>query len=292
MKNLIKVLLSVFLVSLASNNVYASVAGHVQFVHGEVQRINLAGKTHAIKKGEAIDEGDTLVSSESASAQIKMRDNGLIAMRPSTELKFDTFTFNGQQDGTEKSFFSLVKGGFRAVTGLIGKVNKDNYRISTPSATIGIRGTDHETFVVISGSTLALTSPVGTYNKVNMGETIMHNGKGSMTVLPNQMCFAGAADQRPVLKAVDTDIFTVMSTSRGNKKENDMQENMTDDDSQKGEHEGEVRESVKGDDDMYEQPESLEMESTLPHSKDISHPIKGTETGGGQAGRLPKKVEF
>ncbi|MDP3858880.1 MAG: hypothetical protein Q8Q73_14075 [Stagnimonas sp.] len=42
---------------------------------------------------------------------------------------------------TSRAFFRLVKGGFRSVSGLIGKVNQDDYRVSTPVATIGIRGT-------------------------------------------------------------------------------------------------------------------------------------------------------
>lgn len=42
---------------------------------------------------------------------------------------------------SSRAFFRLVKGGFRSVSGLIGKVNQDDYRVSTPVATIGIRGT-------------------------------------------------------------------------------------------------------------------------------------------------------
>jgi len=42
-----------------------------------------------------------------------------------------------------RAFFKLLKGGFRAVSGLIGKVDRNEYRISTPVATIGIRGTDY-----------------------------------------------------------------------------------------------------------------------------------------------------
>lgn len=42
-----------------------------------------------------------------------------------------------------RAFFKLLKGGFRAVSGLIGKVDRNAYRISTPVATIGIRGTDY-----------------------------------------------------------------------------------------------------------------------------------------------------
>ncbi len=42
-----------------------------------------------------------------------------------------------------RAFFKLLKGGFRAVSGLIGKVDRNDYRVSTPVATIGIRGTDY-----------------------------------------------------------------------------------------------------------------------------------------------------
>ncbi|MES2884276.1 MAG: hypothetical protein V4709_05700 [Pseudomonadota bacterium] len=43
--------------------------------------------------------------------------------------------------GTSRAFFRLVKGGFRSVSGVIGKLNREDYRVTTPVATIGIRGT-------------------------------------------------------------------------------------------------------------------------------------------------------
>lgn len=212
MKNLSKVLFSlVAMLVLLSNSgsVYAAIAGRVQFVHGTVQLTSATGVTHAIKKGEAVNEGDTLVSALGAYTQIRMEDGGMVAMRPDTKLKIDRFTFNGQQDGTERSFFSVFKGGFRAITGTIGKKNKVNYRITTPATTIGIRGTDHETFVVTPDSSLAATTPVGTYNKVNLGETSMTTEKGVISVLPNQMGFVGAPDQMPQLQPINLNIFTV-----------------------------------------------------------------------------------
>jgi hypothetical protein len=212
MKNLFKLLfgLSVMLVlSSNSGSVYAAIAGRVQYVHGKVQLTTATGVTYAIKKGDAVNEGDTLLSSPTAAAQIRMADGGMVAMRADTKLKIDRFVFDGQQDGTERSFFSLFKGGFRAITGTIGKKNKVNYRITTPATTIGIRGTDHETFVVTPDSPLAATTPGGTYNKVNLGETSMTTEKGTIFVLPNQMGYVGAADQIPMLQPIDLNIFTV-----------------------------------------------------------------------------------
>ncbi len=202
---------------------YAGDAGHAQFVNGSVQITSATGQTSVLKKGDAVKEGDTLTTAQAASAQIKMLDGGLIAVRPDTKLKFDTFIFNGTQDGSERSFFSLFTGGFRAVTGLIGQLHKPNFRITTAAATIGIRGTDHETFVVTADSPLAAVVPIGTYNKVNRGETTMTTTKGTISVLPNQMGFVGAADQMPELKPLNTKIFTVtgrpLIEANGDKKE-------------------------------------------------------------------------
>jgi FecR protein len=212
MNNFFKVLFGLATVMvLVSNggNAYAAIAGRVQYVHGKVQLTTATGVTHAVKKGDAVNEGDTLVSAQTASAQIRMVDGGMVAMRPDTKLKIDRFTFDGQEDGTERSFFSVFKGGFRAITGTIGKKNKVNYRITTPATTIGIRGTDHETYVVTPDSLLAAGTPVGTYNKVNLGETSMTTEKGTIFVLPNQMGFVGAADQMPELQPVNLDIFTI-----------------------------------------------------------------------------------
>ena len=187
----------------------AGVAGNVQFVSGNAQLTNSVGQSHDLQKGDAIHESDTVTTAKSAYAQIKMRDGGLIAVRPDSKLKFDSFIFNGEQDGTEKSIFTLLKGGMRAITGLIGKLHKANYRINTASSAIGVRGTDHETYVVVPGSDMAAIAPVGTYNKVNVGETVMTTDKGEIHILPNQMGYVSAMDQMPQLQPVNLNIFTV-----------------------------------------------------------------------------------
>jgi hypothetical protein len=187
----------------------AGIAGNVQFVNGSVQVSNAAARSQVLQKGDAVHESDTVTTAKGASAQIKMRDGGFIVIRPDSQLKFDSFIFSGEEDGSERSFFSLLKGGMRAITGLIGQKNKSSYRIATTTSTIAIRGTDHETFVVLPGSPLAAVAPAGTYNKVNLGETAITNETGSISVLPNQMGFAGAPDQMPRLQPINLNIFTV-----------------------------------------------------------------------------------
>jgi len=184
----------------------AGVAGRVQFVIGDVQVTTNTGNTHSLKKGDLINEGDAVSTAVSSSAQIKMQDGGFIAIRPETKMKFDKFVFNGNQDGKERGFFSLFKGGFRAVTGLIGKTNKQNYKITTAVATIGIRGTDHETYFVPKGNA---TVPTGVYSKVNVGETTLTTNRGTINVLPNQMGYAGGLNEVPKIAPINTHLFTV-----------------------------------------------------------------------------------
>src|SRR5690606_25689794 len=50
---------------------------------------------------------------------------------------------SAESSTASRAFFRLMRGGFRAVSGLIGKADPNEYRIATPVATIGIRGTDY-----------------------------------------------------------------------------------------------------------------------------------------------------
>ena len=175
-------------------------AGHVQFVIGDVKLTNRAGQTRALQKGAAIDEGDRIVTADGATAQIKMVDGGFIAVRPNTDMGFDTYHFAGKEDGTESAVVSLLRGGFRTITGIIGRTNKQNYLVKTPTATIGIRGTDHEPMVILAPAPgQAAIAPPGTYDKVNVGVAFIRTDAGSIDILRNQVGFAPVSKVAPVL---------------------------------------------------------------------------------------------
>lgn len=204
----------------------AAVAGRVQFVAGDVRIVDAAGREQPMKKGQDINEGDTVLSSQGSSAQLRMIDGAIVAIRPGTQLKIVGYVFNGKEDGTEKASFSLVKGGLRAITGLIGKTNKDRYKLETPTAVIGIRGTDHEPVVVLppaAGETLRV--PAGTYDKVNVGATSMTTQAGSTVVAANQVGFAASSTQMPVILPKLPEFYRATATpqSRQEKKQDQEQ---------------------------------------------------------------------
>lgn len=190
---------------------WCGVAGQFQFVAGDVRILAANGQSRPAQKGQDISEGETVITGANASAQLKMIDGGLLALRPDSQLKMDAYVFKGREDGSEKANMSLVKGGLRAISGLIGKTNKQNYAITTPTATIGIRGTDHEPVVIAPPLPGAppLPNPPGTYDKVNVGSTTMSNQAGTTFVNPNQVGFAGALNQLPFILASVPDFYRV-----------------------------------------------------------------------------------
>lgn len=84
--------------------------------------------------------GDTIVVSENGFVQIRFVDNTLIALQPNSEFVVEEYVYHGKEDGSGKLLFNLLKGGLHTISGTIGK---KNYRMKTPVATIGIRGTHY-----------------------------------------------------------------------------------------------------------------------------------------------------
>ena len=130
----------IFITSLiVCSDIYA-IAGRVVYSYGDVQAISNTGETRQLLRGGAVDEGDS-INTNNGRIQIRFTDGGFVALQPETIYRLDEYEFQGETDGNEKSSFYLVEGGIRLVTGLIGRKNKETFKLQTPVATIGIRGT-------------------------------------------------------------------------------------------------------------------------------------------------------
>ncbi|MFQ5659947.1 MAG: FecR domain-containing protein [Gammaproteobacteria bacterium] len=130
---------------LASEQSFAATAvGRVVFALGQPQATDLSGAVRALKKGDEVFSGDTLINNKGR-LQISFIDGGFISVQPNSEYQIENYHYAGKPDGTEQAIYRLLKGGVRAITGLIGKKNRDAYKVHTAVATIGIRGTGHNT---------------------------------------------------------------------------------------------------------------------------------------------------
>lgn len=178
--------------SMGSALAQSELAGQVLAVSGEVSAVDSTGKARPLVRGAPIRQGDRVVTAEGALVQIKMADGGMISVRPGTEVSFDRYVHDEANQKNSGAVISLVRGGLRSITGMIGKANPEAYQIKTPSATIGIRGTDHEPVYVpppMPGMPAPTVQP-GVYDKVNQGETLIRNELGTIALKVGQVGFA------------------------------------------------------------------------------------------------------
>jgi hypothetical protein len=119
----------------------AQVVGTVVNLSGPLMDRKADGTVKVLAVKSEIESGDTLVTEKNTYAQIRFIDNGEITLRPGTTFKVEQFAYESGKPEADSASFSLVKGGLRSITGLLGKRNKEKFQLKTPAATIGIRGT-------------------------------------------------------------------------------------------------------------------------------------------------------
>ncbi|MGB7543429.1 MAG: FecR domain-containing protein [Burkholderiales bacterium] len=160
-------------------------AGKVELIEGDARVFDKAKKLRQVKVGDPVFEGDSIVTGQDGEVHLAMGDGGYIGVRPGTKMRI--VNYRAQGDADDKALFGLLEGSFRSITGWIARFGPKNYVIRTPTATIGVRGTDHEPSVIPEGSTLG---EPGTYDKVNIGGTFLNTPQGRVDIEPGKAGFA------------------------------------------------------------------------------------------------------
>lgn len=172
-----KGLLAAMVAVLLSGNAIAETAGRVNFIVGEVAAINIAdGSRRVLSKGDLVNSGERLETGKGR-LQIRFTDGSFVSLQPNTVFGLDNYTFAKNKPEEGSLLFNFVRGGMRTVSGAIGKVNRANYKVKTPVATIGIRGTGYAgnmnngvLVVSVSKGTVNLSNDFGSSN-VPAGQT-------------------------------------------------------------------------------------------------------------------------
>lgn len=126
--------------AIAAPSLHAAPAGRVLAAAGAPTAVR-DGAEIKLSPGVVIEDRDVLSTGPGATLQVRFTDDSIVALRERSQLRIDEYRFEDKGSGAQRAFFSLVKGGFRTLTGLIGRTRHDDYKVSTPTATIGIRGT-------------------------------------------------------------------------------------------------------------------------------------------------------
>lgn len=128
---------------LLSLGAIAQNVGEVEFARG-VGFAQSTGQTpRTLGKGLSLQEGDRVTTAEGGTAIVRLQDGTKMTVRPNSEMVIQQFKF--KESASDNSMvMQLLRGGFRAITGLISKSSPNAAKIQTATATVGIRGTDFD----------------------------------------------------------------------------------------------------------------------------------------------------
>jgi hypothetical protein len=101
------------------------------------------GAKRPLAPGAKVEVGDVVTTEPASSTRLKFTDGGEVTLSAKSRVKIENYSFHTAAPKSDHLVYRLLKGGLRAITGLIGKRgNEDAYRLHAATATMGIRGTD------------------------------------------------------------------------------------------------------------------------------------------------------
>jgi hypothetical protein len=142
MKLKIRIISSVVLVAglaLSTLAVAEDSSGMVVASRGEVIALSNGG-SRELKQGDFIYVNDEIMTSNRSFAVLQFTDGAKVTVRPDSTLIIEQYLYAGNAD--DEATLNLVSGGLRVITGAMAKSNPENYKVRTPVALMGVRGTE------------------------------------------------------------------------------------------------------------------------------------------------------
>lgn len=118
------------------------VVGETTLVIGQAQIINANGKSAPVTRGSVIQVGDVIQTEIGGHVHLRFVDGGRVSVRPSSRLQVEHYTHSVQQPQLSAIKFTLQEGVVRSITGSWGESARERFRLNTPLAAIGVKGTD------------------------------------------------------------------------------------------------------------------------------------------------------
>ena len=113
--------------------------GMVVASRGEVIALSNGG-SRELKQGDFIYIDDEIMTTNRSFVVLQFEDGAKVTVRPDSTLIIEQYVYNGNADDAAE--LNLVSGGLRVITGAMAKSNPENYKVRTPVALMGVRGTE------------------------------------------------------------------------------------------------------------------------------------------------------
>ena len=166
-------------------------AGTIQQVLGSARIARKSGQQAPAIRGDQLYEGDTVMTAAQSNVQIRMVDDAQVWLRPITEFKISSYRSKQHGADRDEAKMQLVVGSLRTVTGAISPAKGGDYKLSTPNATIGIRGTEFDAVHATPQYAAEVGMEPGTYNRVYRGSTLLAGPSGSVPLKEGEAGFLG-----------------------------------------------------------------------------------------------------
>lgn len=119
-----------------------AIVGEATMVIGGARITSGVGDSAPVNRGTAIRVGDRIETESGGHVHVRFVDGGRLSVRPSSRLQVEDYSHSVQQPALTAIKFRLDEGVVRSITGSWGEASRDRFRLNTPVAAIGIKGTD------------------------------------------------------------------------------------------------------------------------------------------------------
>ena len=162
--------------------------GYVHEANGDVTITRGKAPARAVLKNSIVTSNSLVSTGEESHAVLKFLDGQVVAMKANSVFNVREYRFEPKKAEESNIIFSGIRGGFLFITGLIAKRNSKSFRLSTPNATIGVRGTKF--MVAMDNGAL--------YGKVMAGTISMANDAGAAQFKAGQNILVSSPSVMPV----------------------------------------------------------------------------------------------
>jgi hypothetical protein len=108
---------------------------------GQAQRVDLTGQSEPLLLGTLLQEQDRIITGQDAMVVLVFADQARVALRPDSELVIRSYKIDPTGVNTRLQL-DLLRGTVRQISGQAARQQPERYRLNTPIAAIGVRGTD------------------------------------------------------------------------------------------------------------------------------------------------------
>jgi hypothetical protein len=124
-----------------------AVVGEATLVIGQARIVGADGSSRDAQRGAEVRVGDRIETRQGAHLHVRFVDGGRVSVRPASRLVIEQYAPPDPAGVAGAIKFRLEEGVVRSITGAWGEAARERFRLNTPVAAIGVKGTD---FVVRS----------------------------------------------------------------------------------------------------------------------------------------------